>query len=872
VVKTTGDGIYAVFAAASDAVACALALQRALALLEGRGLLPLKVRCGLHAGMVERRDDDVFGSAVNRCARIMGAAHGGQVLASQAVFDAAQGRLPAGAALRDLGAVRLRDLANAERLFQLVHPDLREAFPALRSLEATPNNLPQQATSFVGRERELAEARELLERTRLLTLLGMGGMGKTRLSLQLGADVMDQYPDGVWFVDLAPVRDRELVVSEVAQVLGIAEEPGRPLLQTVCAHVRTRRLLVILDNCEHLVSACAAVAHALLRGGPEVKLIATTREALRVPGEQTFAVAPLPLPDRKRGYAGLARSEAVQLFLERVRLQKPGFELTPDDAPFIAELCQRLEGIPLAIELAAARMQTLSVAEINRRLKDRYKLLTGGSRVLLERQQTLRALVGWSYDLLQENERIFFDRLSVFVGGFDLAAAEAVCGAAPLDPDDVLDLLSSLVEKSLVMVEQRDGDTRYRLLETLCDYARERLIKRDDVAATAERHCAHYFAQAKVARQELQGPRQAGWTRRMEEDLDNVRAAVALALEGRTDPIIAVKLAVALQGFWILRGYASEGRSIVRAALERPEVQAMPLAHAHALYVGAALADIQGDDAEAEQMLEQCLALRREMGDPVDIAGALSTLSVVRLHMGDIPGARDGEQEAVTLFRSAGDRIGEAIGLLHLGEIEMSVRNDEAARRYFEQCLPIAHESGHGELESECERLLGELALHAGDTHAARERIMRALAVSREKEDKRSEAMALWYLGRVELASGLPDLAEDRLCAALRAFRSFRMNAEVLGGLEDYARLLRLRGEVVEAVRLCATVEAARERMVVPRRPRLVDGWESELASARATLGDAAFEAAWASSAGRLLDDAMESALTEREIEEVAAA
>jgi tetratricopeptide (TPR) repeat protein len=583
-------------------------------------------------------------------------------------------------------------------------------------------------------------------------------------------------------------------------------------------------------------------------------------------------VLPLALPDKKADFEVLARSEAVQLFIERARLQKPGFALTEKDAAGIAELCARVEGIPLALELAAARVQTLSIDEINRRLNDRYKLLSGGSRVLLERQQTLRALVGWSYDLLQENERIFFDRLSVFVGGFDLAAAEAICGADPLDSDDVIDLLASLVEKSLVMVEQTDGETRYRLLETIGDYARERLMKRDDVAATTTRHCEHFLGVAKIANRKLQTSEQAEWTRRVELDLDNLRAAISLALEGGVDRVIAVKFAVALQGFWILRGYATEGRNLVRAALARPEVQAHAIGHAHALYVGAALADVQGDDVEAERMLEQCLELRRGIGNAVDTAGALSTLSLVRLHMGDTARAREGEQEAVALFRGANHRIGEAIGLLHLGEIEMSIRDDDAARRYFEQSLSIAHDAGHGEIEAECERLIGELTLDAGDVHGARERFMRALGISREAEDKASEAIALWYLGRAELASDLFDLAHDRLRSALAAFQAFRMNAELLGCLEDYATLLRVRGDVADAVRLCGTIDAARGRLTVPRRPRYVSGWEGELVTARAALGDEAFEAAWTSGAERLLEDAIESALAEPVVEAVEAA
>ena len=573
VVKMTGDGMYAAFDDAMDALNASLMLQQSLNDPAATNGITFRVRYGLHLGVVERRNDDLFGSPVNRAARVMKAAHGGQILLSQAVVDDVASRLPSDVTLLDLGAVRLRDLATGEHIYQLVHPQLRRDFPALRSLEATPNNLPQQVTSFIGRERELTDIKQLLEGTRLLTLLGMGGLGKTRLSLQIAADVLEKYPDGVWFVELAPIKDPALVPNAVAQVLGVREEPGKPLMQTLCEHVKDHKLLFVIDNCEHLVGACASFADALLRGAPQLRILATSREALQIRGEQTYHVLPLKAPDRSAGVETLLRSEAVQLFVERARLQKPSFSLTERDAPAIADLCARLDGIPLALELAAARMRSLSIGEINSRLNDRFKLLTGGSRVALERQQTLRALVSWSYDLLQEQEQTLLDRLSVFSGGFDLRAAEAVCGADPLQSDDVIDLLSSLVEKSLVMVEQGDDDSRYGLLETIREFAREhaskrfdllgtirefaeeRLVNRDDIAATTARHAAYYLDVAKAAKRELQGPEQAEWTRRLEVELDNLRAAIALALAGGVDHVIAVKFEVALMRFRILRGY-----------------------------------------------------------------------------------------------------------------------------------------------------------------------------------------------------------------------------------------------------------------------------------------------------------------------------
>ena len=872
VVKMIGDGLYAAFADPVDGLNAVLMLQQSLSDPAVTNGIPLRVRCGLHLGAVQRRDNDYFGPPVNRTARIMGAAHGGQILLSQAVVDSLGARLPAEVTLRDLGGIRLKDLTAPERVYQIVHPQLRQDFPALRSLEATPNNLPQQLTSFVGRELEIAEAEMLLKSARLLTLLGMGGLGKTRLSLQIAADVLDAYPDGVWFLDLAPIRDPSLVQSVAAQTLSVQEEPGRPLTQTLCAHVKQRKLLIIFDNCEHLVSACAVLANALLRAAPEVRIIATSREALRVPGEQTYTVLPLAVPDRTAGVEALAKSDAVQLFLDRARLHKPSFALTEREGPAVAELCARLEGIPLALELAAGRMRTLSVADINVRLRDRFKLLTGGGVVLLERQQTLRALVDWSYDLLQENERVLFDRLGVFAGGFELAALEEICGADPLTPEDVLDLLTSLVDKSLVMAEKSDDVSRYRTLETIRDYARERLVQRCELAAMAVRHCNHYFVMAKAANRGLNGPEQAEWTRRLEAELDNLRAAIALALEGGVDSVIAVKLEVALMRFRILRGYSTEGRRYVRSALALPAVQALEVAHAHALYVGAALANSQSDHAEAAQMLEKCLELRRGLGNPVDIAATLSTLSLVRLDVGDALKAREGEEEALSLFRQLGEQRGEAIGLLHLGQICMHVGDDRQAREHFEQCFAIARAINYSEVESECERMLGEIALEAGDVAGARARFASSLEVCRGAGDKRDEATSLWWMGKADLVAGDAELARTRLATAMRAFQAFEMYTELLGCVEDHAELAQALGKAGDAVWLYAAAAAGRKRLTLVRSPRREQQWRNAIAHARDVLGDAAYETAWAAGLVRELGQAVDHALSLGQVREPAPA
>jgi len=861
------DGMLLMFDSAAQAVDYALAYHRALTTLP----VPLKARAGLHMGPVILRhnsaDDiargakpiEVEGLAKPMAARVMALAGGGQLL----MTDAARAALDGGGHVFDShGHWVLKGVQEPVELFEVRAADAAafdappppvdgdKAWRVVRGsngwlpLRQVPNNLPQQLTSFVGRERELREVKTLLGQCRLLMLLGMGGLGKTRLSLQVAMQEMHRYPDGVWFLDLAPIRDPALVVHEAARVLGVSEEAGTTLLDTLCAHLKARRVLFIVDNCEHLVQASAEIANAVLRAAPQVRILASSRESLRVPGEQTYPILPLPLPQRGDDAQALARSTAVALFVDRARTHKPGFAITERDAPALGELVARLEGIPLALELAAARLRSLTLADINNRLKDRYKLLTGGGRVLLERQQTLQALVDWSYDLLDDTERRLLARLAVFAGGFDLEAVDAVCATDPLE-GDLLDPLTSLVEKSLVTPDERETGMRYRMLETIRDYAAIKLQQSGEAADVRARHCDHYFALAKSARDGLKGPEQAQWIDRAEADLDNIRAAAALALAGGVDPFIAVKLAVAMQRLWILRGYCTEGRKLIDTALALPAIRASDLAQSHALYVGAALAQSQSDHAPARQMLETCLALRRQMSDRYAIAATLSTLSMARLPAGDVEGAMASEHEALQLFRDIGERVGEAIALLHLGQIALYAGQGTQAEDWFGQSLDLARRIEYRGVEGECELGLGQLAHARGDLQDAACRSLRACDISRDAGDKRAHAQALAWHGKVELALGRLDSARACLANALRDLRGFEMREDLVACLEDHAALRAAVGEPALGVNVLAAAALAHERLRVVRSPRALANWQALDTALRERLPAAAHAVAW---------------------------
>ncbi|MFY9512013.1 MAG: tetratricopeptide repeat protein [Rubrivivax sp.] len=862
------DGMLLMFGDADDAAGYALAYHAALAQLQ----LPLRARAGLHLGPVVLRENtaediargakplELDGLAKPTAARVMSLARGGQTLLSPEAQAALGDASRAGRQLLSCGHWLLKGLAEPIELFSLAPEgsdetplaDTEKAQRMVKSGERwlpvreIPNNLPQALTSFVGRERERRELKDLLRSTRLVTLLGMGGLGKTRLSLEVADEIRHDFPDGVWFVDLSPIRDPALVASEAAQALGLRDEPGRTLLQTLCSHLKSLRVLLIIDNCEQVVQACAELVGAILRAAPQVRAITSSREALRVPGEQAYPILPLPVPTRDTSLAQLAGMTAVQLFVARAQQHKPAFVLNAREAPAVAELVARLEGIPLALELAAARVRSLTVADINLRLNDRYKLLTGGSRVLQQRQQTLRALVDWSYDILGDAEQVVLQRLSVFRGGFDLEAAEDVCGVAPIDAMDVLDLLGSLVEKSLVMLDEQGERPRYRMLETIADYAHERLQQAGGAAAIAARHCEHFFALAKQTNKGLQGPEQALWTQRMETELDNTRAALALALSGGADAFIAVKIAVAMQGFWTLRGYSTEGRAAVRAALALPDVQASAMAQAHALYVGASLAASQNDHDEAQQMLETCLALRRQLGNDVDIAATLSTLALARFGHGDTEGAIACEQEALQLFVRGGHPVGEAVALLHLGQFMLRLGDEDAARAQLQAGLALARQIEHQEVEAECELVLGQMAFTHRQVDSAARHFARSLAVCQASGDRHGETNAQWWQGKLALEAGQPDTARELLLIALRGFTSAGRRLDTLLCLRDHARLLMQLGSPAEAVHMASIAAAGLDRIGLRRPAHAEQRWQLELEALHAALPDAAaFQAAW---------------------------
>jgi predicted ATPase/Tfp pilus assembly protein PilF len=865
VVKMTGDGVHAVFDDARQALAATLDMQRALTDPAATCGVALRVRCGLHAGMVERRDNDYFGSTVNRAARIMSAAHGGQVLLSQAVIDGVREILPAAVSLRDLGKVRLKDLSTPEHVYQVVHPQLRQEFPALRSLEATPNNLPQQATSFIGRDQALEELQRLLARTRLLTLTGSGGCGKTRLSLQLAADALEQFPDGAWFAELAPLSDPGLVPQTVATVLGLMEEAGKPISQTLTEHLKDKRLLLLLDNCEHLLDVCAKLADALLRQCPGVQMLASSREALGIGGEQTYRVPSLSLPDPKQAHTpvSVAPFEAVQLFTERALLARPDFQVTTQNAATLASICYRLDGIPLAIELAAARVRLLSVEEINHKLDQRFRLLTGGSRTALPRQQTLRSLIDWSYNLLHDAEQLLLQRLSVFAGGWTLAAAEQICAGEGVEDWEALDLLTSLADKSLVVVEQNDGHSRYRLLETVRQYARERLLESGGGEAVRVRHRDYFLTLAEEAEPKLLAAEQAEWLRRLEEEHENLRAGLDWSL-AEAESGVGLRLCGALYRFWWARGYLSEGRKWCARILAKEGSAERTLERAKALHGAGALGYHQGDYPGARALGEESLAIRRQLGDRKGIAASLNNLGLVACDQGDYPAARALYEESLAIKRELGDRVGIANSLNNLGNVAYDQAELAFARALYEESLTIARELGDREGVARVLGNLGNVAMHQRDFASAQALHEESLTIKRELGHRQRIAGSLNSLGNLALDQSDFVSARALYQEGLAIGHELGDRRGIAESLEGLAAMLVALGSSLRAARIWGAAERLRTEVGAPLSPKDRPRYDRRVEAARAAPGDAAwFDHAWQEGRALTLEQAIALALEE---------
>lgn len=693
--STEGDAFFAVFQSATQAISAAAVAQRELGSASWPSGVAVKVRMGLHSGEAVLGGDNYLGLEVHRAARIASAGHGGQVLLSSATKALVERGPPTGTTLKSLGDHRLKDLSEPEEIFQLSLNDLPSDFPPIRSLDRRPHNLPLQLTSFIGRDRELAAAEELLRKTRLLTLTGPGGTGKTRLGLQVASRALADFKDGVFFVALASITEPGLIPSAIALALGVPESVNRPVSETVKEWLTDKSMLLVLDNFEQVTAAAPQVSE-LLASGPGIRILATSREALRIPGEQEFEVPPLSLPDLAHlpAIEALSQFDAVALFLQRAQSINPRFEVTTRNAPAVAEIASRLDGLPLAIELAAARIKLFSPQAMLARMGDRLRLLRSGSRDAPTRQQTLRDAIGWSYDLLGRDEQELFSRLGIFVGGFTLSAAEEVVAGGL--PGDFLEGVSSLLDKSLLRQdrEQADDEYRFQMLETIREFAVEKLEQSGEGDQIAERHAVFFAGLVQESEKHLTGQDNEAWMNRLQKEHDNVRSVLRWSLETGNAAIGILSIAPAWR-FWHFRGHLQEGRAWLERLLELPSANEATPERAKGLSALASLIYWQGDYPAAEDLYQQSYKLFRDLGDLANAAyQALSTGNTYEMRQ--MPDeAEPYVAESVALYEKAGDEVMAAYAGSDLGWIRIYQGRPGEGRQLLEKSLELAKREGN---------------------------------------------------------------------------------------------------------------------------------------------------------------------------------
>jgi predicted ATPase/class 3 adenylate cyclase len=860
VIKTTGDGMHAVFATAMDALNAAITSQRILQTLISD--LTLKVRMGLHTGEAELRGGDYYGGVLNRAARIMSVGHGGQVLISETTMQIAREHLPKDVSTLDLGQHHLKGLLQPERIFQIAAPDLQQSFPALKSLTHASHNLPAQLTSFIGRERELAEAKTNLEGARLLTLIGPGGTGKTRLSIQLGSQLLSTFKDGVWLVEFAPISDPSLVMQTIASAFDIREAPGVPLKVLVHDYLRDKHTLLILDNCEHLVEASAKVADEFLHTAPQLKIIASSREALGINGETVYRVPSLSLPEQANvTKEALMGCESVHLFVDRASAANPKFQLTDENATSVAQVCSRLDGIPLAIELAASRITVFSPEQIAKRLDDRFKLLTGGSRTALPRQQTLRALIDWSYNLLSEPERALLRRLSVFTGGWTFEAAETICNNV-----DVLEHLPQLVNKSLVTVQDEDGEPRYHLLETIRQYARDELLEAGEGEGTRDRHLAYFLEMAETASPELRTrANELQWLKLLETEFDNIRTAIEWGLSA--DPFAVMRMVYLLMFFMITKSHTGEGHRWGAEALKQID-DGKPLTIEQNGHKGRLLASMSmlsfsmGDNQTTRTEADEAISLLRSADDKSNLAFTLGFRAAADFLTGNADNAIDAAEEAIRLAEELGDNYILGIVLSSASRVEAFAKGDFAkAYAVHDRGCDLLKEYGNRWTYAITLYGLANIAIALKEFETARKKFNLAMQIMQELGAKRNISMIKSDLAHILRLEGNYPQAMSSYRETVKEWQRIGHRAAVAHQLESIAFIAKALEQSGKSIRLLGAAEALRQKINIDMTPQERELYNKEVADLKANMGEKEFTSFWADGRSMTMDEAIELAL-----------
>jgi predicted ATPase/class 3 adenylate cyclase/Tfp pilus assembly protein PilF len=797
VFRIIGDAFCCAFETSDNAIKAAVDAQMKLH-AEVWGDAVIKVRMGIHSGYAEWSGTDYMGYiTLARVNRVMSAAYGGQVLVSFDAHNLSDIDGLGNISFRDLGERRLKDLIQPMKLYQIISPGMQTDFPPLNTLDARPNNLPVQLTSFIGREKDLSELKKFLSNSRLVTLLGSGGTGKTRLALQASADIIDEYANGVWFADLSALQDPLLLPQNLEQMFGISERPKQSPAELLAEFLRDKELLIILDNCEHLIEACASLSQLILQQSLKVKILATSRESLRCNGELVYKVGSLnhPEPNEQLTPEQLTQYEAVRLFIERALAVNPSFRVNNSNAPALAQICSQLDGIPLALELAAVRTKVLSLEDICTRLENRFALLTGGKRTSLPRQKTLRAMIDWSFDLLSENERILWRRLSVFSGGWTLEVAEQICSDELIDQYDILDLANELAEKSVISFSGQSG--KFRMLETIRQYGAEKLKEANETYEFCQRHFNYYLNLCEGSLSELSGPRSKYWMDIFEEDYPNIQNALRWAVEKKLMEE-GNRLAYTLGKFWEVRGHIYEGKSWLDKLLNNTDN--IPLhVIANSKRLAGVFATILGDNNEASRVLKEALAIFRDTNNKDGISQSLNVLGMVSFDLGDYSESKKYLTESLALKREGGTKIGLCSSLNSLGLLLKQEGDYGNALKYYEEALELAEELKDEMYLGILYNNIAEVFDYMGDFEKSKEYFEKGIEIDRAFGNKSGICVSLYNIAQLAVKNNDFIAAEKFYAESVELAKEIGFKMAIVYSLVGLGNMALEKGDTVKA-------------------------------------------------------------------------